>query len=124
MDLFENEKGALRFPVFFAIIDCEDPIRARRSLMGAQRFQGKVAVVTGGNSEIGPGVPRASGSVSIGTAAIALLIGGSVSTVVYDLPRSEQKCRVITGVGRQISGVRDSVCGPSFAMAVSRATLT
>lgn len=77
MDLFEKEKGALRFPVFFATIDCEGPIRAKRSLMSAQRFQGNVAVVIGGNSGIGLGVARASGSVSIGTAAIALLIGGS-----------------------------------------------
>jgi hypothetical protein len=35
MDLFENEKGALRFPVFFATIDCEGPTPARRSLMSA-----------------------------------------------------------------------------------------
>jgi NAD(P)-dependent dehydrogenase (short-subunit alcohol dehydrogenase family) len=40
-------------------LDCEGLIRGKRSLMSAQRFQGKVAVVTGGNSGIGLGVAKA-----------------------------------------------------------------
>src|SRR5215831_3417191 len=47
------------FPAVFARMDREGLIRGRRSPMIAQRFQGKVAVVTGGNSGIGLGVAKA-----------------------------------------------------------------
>src|SRR5262245_26399963 len=38
---------------------CNDRVWGKRSFMTAQRFQGKVAVVTGGNSGIGLGVAKA-----------------------------------------------------------------
>jgi len=43
----------------YAKLDCEGLILGKRSVMSAQRFQGKVAVVTGGNSGIGLGVAKA-----------------------------------------------------------------
>src|SRR6516162_5655968 len=43
----------------YAKLDCGGLILGKRSLMSAQRFQGKVAVVTGGNSGIGLGVAKA-----------------------------------------------------------------
>src|SRR6516164_5725795 len=43
----------------YAKLDCGGLILGKRSVMSAQRFQGKVAVVTGGNSGIGLGVAKA-----------------------------------------------------------------
>src|SRR5215510_3067007 len=54
-----NAGGMLPCLTFLASIDCGCPIRSGRSFMSAQRFAGKVAVVTGGNSGIGLGVAKA-----------------------------------------------------------------